>query len=326
MQEVLGFDGLIMGLKQLLDGDRLSPNDRKLAQKCLRRLEQPLRLTVFGTDSAQAVWLLNLMVGQTLVSPTLTRARVQFVRSDEPFAQLEFSDGSRKRLQSDQFRSIFDHNPTRVRIGVDLPVLHKVSFMVVAESDTEALCADAEKTLWPSDVAIWAGSKPDERMKEVWANCPDLLRDHSYLAISPNDDLAAWGDMASEFIDTLVVDPRLALEAKNAVGGADKQMFRQAGGTDVVKAVKKEIDMLMRASTDTAEMILARFKEDAASEEPNDPVTVAAHAYRLRRASRMPFLRPNSAPVSEPRHSKVKTVGRRSSRMKGKATPWSLGL
>lgn len=326
-----GTDALIDGLIKLLDGDELSPKDRKIAQKCLRRLEQPLRLTVFGKDPKKALWLLNLMVGQTVVSPALTRARVQFVHSENPFAMLEFRDGSRKRLESDEFRSIFEENPTRVRIGVDLPVLKKVSFMVVAEGTTAALCSDADKTLWPADVAVWTGSSTDDRLNEVWEQCPDLLRDHSYLVLSPEDEESAWDPIRSEFIDVITVDARTALEAKNKPGGADTKTFREVGGAAVVKAVKKEIETLLRASTDTAEMILARYEEmseDKATQEAVEAledVALEEHSYRLRRQSRMTLPRVSSQ-TPEIRAPRPKTVGRRNSRLPAKATPWSLGL
>lgn len=252
-------------LKHLIDEVELSRADKALAERCMRRLAQPLRVSVFGTDTRHAISLINLMIGQPVVSPSIRRARVQFLYSETAHARLQFRDGTQRRLEGSEFRHLFDDNPARVRIFVDLPVLKKLSILVAAESDPVALCADSDKTLPPADIAIWSGAELTSDMVEVWNNMPDRLRDHSYLVLSPDMDMSSWKSIAQEFVEIMRVDPRRAQEAKEAEGGVDKEAFREAGGTKIVKTIKKEIDLLTQSAFDAAEVLLLRYADQMPS-------------------------------------------------------------
>ena len=242
-------------LKHLIEDVELSRADKALAERCMRRLAQPLRVTVFGTDPRHAISLINLMIGQPVVSPSIQRARIQFLYGETAHARLQFRDGSQTRLEGSEFRRLFDDNPSRVRIYVDLPVLKKLSILVAAESNPAALCEDSDKTLPPADIAIWAGAELTTKMVEVWNNVPDRLRDHSYLVLSPDMDMSSWKSIAQEFVEIMRVDPRRAQEAKQAEGGVDKDAFREAGGTKIVKTIKKEIELLTQSAFDAADVL-----------------------------------------------------------------------
>src|SRR6056297_779131 len=120
-------------LTRLLDKVEMTEADHVLASRCLRRIEQPLRLTIFGTDCGYAISLLNLMIGQTVLTPTLKRARVQFLYGDVSYARLQFRDGSQKRIEGKDFRRLFDDNPHRIRVYVDLPVLKRLSMLIAVD-------------------------------------------------------------------------------------------------------------------------------------------------------------------------------------------------
>lgn len=259
-------------LKHLIEDVELSRADKALAERCMRRLAQPLRVTVFGTDTRHAVSLINLMIGQPVVSPSIQRARIQFLYGETAHARLQFRDGSQTRLEGSEFRRLFEDNPARVRIYVDLPVLKKLSILVASESNSAALCEDSDKTLPPADIAIWAGAELTTPMVEVWNNIPDRLRDHSYLVLSPDMDMSSWKSIAQEFVEIMRVDPQRAQEAKEAEGGVDKEAFREAGGTKIVKTIKKEIDLLTQSAFDAAEVLLMRYADQlpsaSASESP----------------------------------------------------------
>jgi hypothetical protein len=248
-------------LKHLIEDVELSRSDKALAERCMRRLAQPLRLTVFGTDPRHAISLINLMIGQPVVSPSIPRARIQFLYGETAHARLQFRDGSQTRLEGSEFRRLFDDNPSRVRIYVDLPVLKKLSILVASESNPVALCEDSDKTLPPADIALWSGAELSSEMVEVWNSIPDRLRDHSYLVLSPDMDMSSWKSIAQEFVEIMRVDPLRAQEAKEAKGGVDKEAFREAGGGKIVKTIKREIDLLTQSAFDAAEVLLLRYAD-----------------------------------------------------------------
>ena len=259
-------------LRRLIEKADLSRSDRYLAERCLRRIEHPLRMTLFGTDPGHAISLLNLMIGQAVVSPSIPRARIQFFHSEVPHARVQYRDGSQEKIQGSDFRKLFADNPTKVRIYIDLPVLKKLSIIVAAEPDAEALCSDIDKTLPGADISIWTGGPLGEPMRRIWQELPERLRDHSYLVPSPTMDMASWQDIQHEFVDTFPVDPRRAQEAKSRKGGVDKIAFKDAGGAQIVKTIKKEIEVLVRSALDTGEVLLARFADqiEAFEEAPEE--------------------------------------------------------
>lgn len=249
-------------LKRLVDQIDISRADKVLAERCLRRLTQPLRLTVFGTDPGHAVSLINLMIGQPVVSPSISRARIQFVHGDVAHARLQFRDGSKKRIEGAEFRHLFDENPTRVRIAVDLPVLKKLSILVAAEENPKTLCADFDKTVPVADISLWSGAAPNPPLLEAWESMPDRLRDHSYLVLSPTMDFANWKQIAQEFVEVIRVDPRAAQAAKDHPDGVDKVAFKETGGAHIVKTIKREIDILEQSALDASEVLFLRYADD----------------------------------------------------------------
>lgn len=328
-------------LRQLIDAEGLSEADRGIAEHCQRRLEQPLRLTVFGTDTRHAVSLINLIVGQPVIAPSISRARINFFYGEEPHARLQFRDGSRQRLEGSEFRRLFDDNPSWIRMYVNLPVLKKLSLLLATESNPRSLCADVGKTLPATDIALWAGDELSEPLANAWDTAPEHLRNHSYLVLSPFMDITSWQPIASEFVDVLRVDPNQALDAKAAEGGVDKETFRASGGASVVRMIKKEIDLLVNSALDAGEVLLMRNAELEPQAElpatPQDDPEVPVQLGKLASRSRL-LGKSTSGPqitqrtVSMAIKNMPRNVTKNPKRVRsrrttsGPATPWSLGL
>lgn len=256
-------------LRNLVECVELSQVDGVLAERCLRRLEHPLRLTVFGTNPAHAISLVNLMVGKPVVTPSISRARVQLLHSKTDYARVQLRDGTQKRIEGSNFSDLFEERPSKVRICTDLPVLKKLSILVATEKSAKSLCADAEKTIPAADITLWAGDAFTSPMDEVWQNVPDRLRDHSYLVLSPEMESDTWVEVADEFAGVLQVDPIGAQEAKAAKGGIDKVAFKEAGGAGIVKTIKHELDVLVQSALDASEVLLMRYADEL--KESNTP-------------------------------------------------------
>jgi len=273
MSDDKGVSETAVRLRKLIESVELSRADGQLAERCLRRLEQPLRLTVFGTSPAHAISLVNLMIGKPIVSPSISRARIQLLHSEKDYARVQLRDGSQKRIEGSNFSDLFEDRPSKVRICTDLPVLKKLSILVATEKNAKSLCADAEKTIPASDIALWAGNAFTSPMDEVWQNVPDRLRDHSYLVLSPEMESDTWAEVADEFAGVLQVDPIRAQEAKAAQGGIDKAAFKAAGGAGIVKTIKHELDVLVQSALDAGEVLLMRYADELKkTETPKAPV------------------------------------------------------
>ena len=136
------------------------------------------------------------------------------------------------------------------------------------------LCVDTDKILPPADISLWTGDELSIPILEAWRSIPDRLRDHSYLVLSPTMDMESWKSIAQEFVEIMRVDPRRAQEAKENPDGVDKAEFKSSGGAQLVKSIKKEIDVLLQSSLDASEVLFARYGDEADEEPPMPPANV----------------------------------------------------
>ncbi|MEP1629332.1 MAG: hypothetical protein ABJK15_12030 [Lentilitoribacter sp.] len=241
---------------------RLSSNAEEMAGQCLKRLESPLRLTILGTNSTYTNRLLNLIVGAKCVDPSAGHVTMQVMHNDRPAAVSIYADETRKTFKDQDIILAFDGNPSRVRVGYDLPSLRKISVLRVSADTTAGLAQSIRWSVMPSDVVLWCGSEFGETDKKIWAALPQRIRDHSYL-IQPLDGIASAETVDdSGFFDLLRIDPRAAMAARERPGGVDKTSFKNAGGTALVRAVKKEIENSEQAALDAAQVILIRHAKD----------------------------------------------------------------
>ncbi|MDJ0639238.1 MAG: hypothetical protein QNJ20_10410 [Paracoccaceae bacterium] len=266
-------------LAQLLAAQALTAKDQDIGERSLRRLSDPLRLMIFGLDSRYAASLLNLMLGERLVPQPDTRALIQVMYSDEVFADVHFRDGSRTKLPYEGFGQIFENNPIKIRIGAALPVLKKLSVMVVANSNADLLCEDIERAMFLSDIVLWTGADLAEPMCALWDRVPDELRSHSHVVRAPiGSDAGIWETIEADFVGNLTVDPEAALSAKASADGVDKAAFKAAGGVSLVKLIKGEIEVLTQSSLDAAEVLLMRHGEVGDTVKPERPESLAVKA------------------------------------------------
>lgn len=249
-------------LAQALKSGRLSSSAEEMAGQCLKRLESPLRLTILGTNAAYANRLLNLIVGVKCVDPSAGHVTMQVLHNDRPAAVSIYPDESRKTFKDEDIVMAFDGNPSRVRVGYDLPSLKKISVLRVSADTTGGLAQSIRWSVMPSDVVLWCGSEFTEADEKIWAALPQRIRDHSYL-IQPLDGKASPEVLDdSGFVDLLRIDPRAAMAARERPGGVDKTSFKNAGGTALVRAVKKEIENSAQAALDAAQVILIRHAKE----------------------------------------------------------------
>ncbi|MEO0943391.1 MAG: hypothetical protein AAFY06_00920 [Pseudomonadota bacterium] len=321
-------------LQYLVTTGELNDDETATAMLCHRRLLQPLRLAIFGTNPKHALQLLNLLAGQSLVPPFLGQVHTHVVYSEEPYAEVQFGNGNNQRIKGSDFSEIFANNPERAKLGVRVPLLQRVAFLVTANPDSAELCIGAARALSPCDIVIWAGEEMDERMADTWYNMPRSIQDHSYLVLPQNSDSRSWASVRDEFVSVHMVDARAAQAAKSKKGGVDKTAFRKSGGAGIVKDIKKEVEHLRVSAFDGAEFILTRHNVPEAADlpdfEPKKMVLETKTKSRPRRISvplEVKFEDSANTP-DRPDAEVVKIMPKRVSKDDDEArpTPWSLGL
>ena len=144
--------------------------------------------------------------------------------------------------------------------------------MVIANQDSIALSNDVANIVNACDVVIWAGGGCTPELTDVWATVSESLQGHSYLIPRPGDDLEIWANVAPTMAEVFEVDARRAEAAKVRKDGIDKSAFKDAGGPQIVKAVKKEIDILNQSAIDACHVLLMRYADEVAAAKIEAPV------------------------------------------------------
>lgn len=249
-------------LDQALKSGRLSSSAEEIAGQCLKRMESPLRLSVLGTNPIFTNRLLNMLVGSKVVDPNAGHVTMQVLHNDRPAAVAIYADETRKTYKDDEIALAFEGAPSRVRIGYDLPSLKKVSFLRVTADTTAGLAQSIRWSILPSDVVLWCGDEFGLEELSIWQALPQRIRDHSYLVQPLTGQVSADTLAESGFVDLLRIDPRAAMAARERPNGVDKTAFKNAGGTEIVRTIKKEIELSQQAALDAAQVILLRHANE----------------------------------------------------------------
>jgi|GEM_PF-3631593 hypothetical protein len=258
-------------LARLVETGVLKGRELRAAERSMRHLRDPLRLLIFGTDTQMAVSLMNLVLGERIVPHIIRGVQIQFIFSEETFAELEFRDGEKKSISITQFSEMLNENPSKIKIGTNLPVLNKISILMLANADAHKLSTEAGRMTDRSDFMVWLAGDLPGPVRETWTHLPQNLKDHSYLVHDTPELPADWDVLASDFVDILRVDAEAALTAKASKGGANKDAFRAAGGMDFVRVVKSEISMLEKSALDAADVLLLRHAS-VLEQQITDPI------------------------------------------------------
>ena len=170
-------------------------------------------------------------------------------------------------------------SPTFVELRIPLPALKKISILDVATTDEAGALSDACQ--WAAkrcDVAMWCtkGYVPAEQA--IWAQMPDLIKDHAFLMLTHADQIAAAGKLdiamtavrkaaGDEFNHVLPIATLDALASRSADGSVDKEKMRASGGTALIGAVLKQVDQGRQAFVDLGDILLHQNAEILAGNE-----------------------------------------------------------
>ncbi len=246
-------------LQSLIKDGRLKGNLATVARQCLRRLDAPLQIGIVGTDAALATGVLNLLSGRKLADPAIGHLSLQVEYGKKASAVARYADKTEVTFGEKALDEAFKNNPTRVKLQMDLAPLSKASFYRITRDDPSNLTGILAKLADQMDVVLWCGQSFGRDDKNALESLEQRTRDHSHMLTSESCFSSVVDSIAEEeFVSIIPIDPYAAMAALNAEGGVDKAAFKAAGGTELIKAVKKEIEMTLQAAIDTAEVIVTR--------------------------------------------------------------------
>ncbi|MCG3269464.1 dynamin family protein [Yoonia sp. I 8.24] len=275
-------------LKQAVASGLLPDDAHKRAMQLAGRLDQPVRIALLGMEGAGKSRILNLLVGSKVIPESVNLPTVQLTHGDTTQAICTLEDGTKKTLDHFGEKTTFETvdilkiiavKPTFVELRIPLPALKKISVLDVASTnEPEALSAACQWAAKRCEVAMWCtkGYVPAEQA--IWAQMPDLIKDHAFLMLTHADQIAAAGKLdiaiaavrkaaGDEFNHVLPIATLDALASRGADGTVDKEKMRSSGGTALIGAVLKQVDQGRQAFVDLGDILLHQNADALAGNE-----------------------------------------------------------
>jgi len=259
------------------------------ADQLLNRLRQPVRIAVMGLPGTGKSTIVNLLLGSEILQEGISLPTLQIQHAAETETICTLPDGSKQSLPSFSTNEIAALSPVFVEINAPLPALAKISVLeVVAPNDANALHKASQWAAKRSDVALWCTNGFDQTEQQVWAQMPDLMKDHAFLMVTKADLLRDQNTFDSvmytlhtvakdEFAQIIPIETRNAVAARRADGTVDKDMMRDSGGIALIKAVLRQVELGKQSTVDQAEILLQQHQDilqripDEAPEEAQAP-------------------------------------------------------
>lgn len=284
---------------------RVLPDDVQMtAEKLLARLQKPVRLALLGLPQSGKSTVLNLLVGSDLLPEGLSLPSLQLTHGEVATATCTLPDGSKQTVEGADPEAIAALSPVFVDMHLPLPALGKISVLeVVAPDDITAQQKASQWAAKRSDIALWCTQSFTATEQQIWSPMPDVIKDHALLMVTKADVLDDQGALAAtldhlrntaqdEFNQVLPIATLSALAARLPDGTVNKDKMRGSGGSALISAVLKQVEMGRQSAVDQADILLAQhaslLAQDAAPEaEPEtqpqppapepaaDPVAVA---------------------------------------------------
>ncbi|MEL6682720.1 MAG: hypothetical protein AAFQ09_08745 [Pseudomonadota bacterium] len=252
----------------------LLPGDvAQRAEQILGRLRQPVRLAILGRPKSGKSAVVNLLVGREVLPDDIRMPTTQIVYGDKASATCTLPDGSKQKLDTANAYDIAELKPVFVELRLPLAALKKISVLeVVTPNDPNAIHKASQWAAKRCELAIWCTETFDTNEQAIWAQMPDVLKDHAFLMLTKADILRSDGMLdqildatralvGHEFNDILPIATLDAISARHLDGSVDKDLMRSSGGSALISAVLKQVEMGRQSDVDMADVLLHQHAE-----------------------------------------------------------------
>ncbi len=253
-------DQTVVALRRALSAGVLDDQVADLAKQCLSRLTGTVRLSVLGPLVEDATDLVNFLAGRELLGADSGDTLVRLIHAEEPQAVAYYGNETKKSFAGSDIPRAFEDKPQLVKLGSDATALAKVTILRAARAETAALRKATQWAAAKSDVLLWCSHEFTEEEESIWIDLPKRARDHGFLVLPKHlydvDENRQRGERL--FSGVLGIDAAAACAARSHPNGVNKSAFSEAGGTAMVKTVKRELEAIRQGALDAGQVILLR--------------------------------------------------------------------
>ena len=264
-------DTVIDRLRGALEREALPKAARDYAHHLLKRLSQPVRVSVLGKPKSGKSELVNMIVGQRLIPKDARLPTTEFVWGESEAMTVTNAEGGVARSEHIDLEGISGSNAAFLRLELPTEILKRINILEVVTEESQAEIESAiDWAVRRTDIALWCSQTFSEDEQSVWRRVPDSLKDHAFLVLTKADVLSSEkvlskrvadleSVVAEEFHSLFAVATLQAIRAHGAQG-VDEAMFHASGGGALTSEVLRHAERGRRADFDSAHMFLARYQ------------------------------------------------------------------
>lgn len=272
-------------LARAIDAELLSPKSKRAAESLLERFNTPTRIALVGRPMSGKTCVFNLLANCDVLQDDANLGTIRLEFGEAECTSFQFADGStetRHALPGNGPDG--DRIPVLTRIEAPLPALRKISLLQIGNAiEPGALQNALHWATGQSDIAIWCTRGFSDGEPLLWSTVPEAVTDHAILLRTNWDSAvedrraledALKSDAGSYFAHALAISAK-EVQAARKGGIVDKDKLRASGATRLISTLLKDLDRARQSLVDTAELILAQNRIDAASLMSEGAVAVA---------------------------------------------------
>ena len=260
-------------LSNALVAGKIPASSTETGESLLKRLRQPVRVTLMGLPKSGKSTLANLLLNDIVVPEGISLPTTQYVYAESPKAQLTLSDGRLEDLDGADPYEIAAAAPMFVEAGLPLAALGRIN---VLEIVAPATLQDQQRAmLWASkrtDLAVWCSERFDQSEQALWDTMPDAMKDNGFLLLTHADKALANGEFedllghirhnfAYQFNKIMPIATPAAIASRRPDGSVDKAMMQKSGGLTLISSILRQVDMSLQATVDQAELMVKTYKD-----------------------------------------------------------------
>lgn len=314
MKDNAGDDTVIERLEGALETGALPKAAQDYARHLVRRLSQPVRVSVLGLPGSGKSQLVNMFLGEAIMPEGAELPTTEFAYGDVAQMVVTGTDGTVVKVHGSDVTPLSGQHAAFLRVELPIDILRRINLLeVVTDGTPQELTSGIDWVVRRTDIALWCTQEFGKGEQAIWQRVPDSLKDHAFLVLSKADKLSAEKLLrervssletvvAEEFHSLFAVATLQAVRAYKG-GSVDEAMFHASGGGALTSEVLRHAERGRRADFDSAHMFLARYHVGADASVKASPASRPLSEKPTSVTSSRPVSEPtaSSRPVSEPK-------------------------